>query len=372
MPPLDAPASAGRLAPSFLPATAVLEMTYACNHACLFCSCAWTAPGNGFDVRAEIDVSEWKRLIGTLCGMGVVNLAFTGGEPLLKEGLEELIRFAASRTSELVETEDGKLVSRRIPPKLFLLSNGKEMTRGILDLCAELGVHLSMSLPGVKAFPRLTAGGDPGNVLRWFERAKAAGVRTTAGVTVTAWNLEELFETLSAALLAGAETLLLNRFLPGGRGLAHARELSIRIGDVKPMLETAEEVLRASNRRGNLGTELPLCLLDGIRLEHLKVGTQCSAAVDFFTVDPSGYLRVCNHSPVRLHRWTEMENLKRDPTWRRFALKEYLPSACAPCTDMTRCDAGCREAARIVSGSPDGPDPLFEGGVPPCRQAGKR
>ena len=32
-----------RLAPSFLPATAVLEMTYRCNHACLFCSCPWYA-----------------------------------------------------------------------------------------------------------------------------------------------------------------------------------------------------------------------------------------------------------------------------------------------------------------------------------------
>ena len=32
-----------RLAPSFLPATAVLEMTYRCSHACLFCSCPWFA-----------------------------------------------------------------------------------------------------------------------------------------------------------------------------------------------------------------------------------------------------------------------------------------------------------------------------------------
>ncbi|HEY3444957.1 MAG TPA: hypothetical protein VGK67_01285 [Myxococcales bacterium] len=36
---------ASRLAASFLPRTAVLEMTYRCNHVCLFCSCPWSAPG---------------------------------------------------------------------------------------------------------------------------------------------------------------------------------------------------------------------------------------------------------------------------------------------------------------------------------------
>ncbi|MCU0722918.1 MAG: SPASM domain-containing protein, partial [Planctomycetes bacterium] len=280
------------------------------------------------------------------------------GDPLLKEGIEDLIRFAGSCRVEHVATEGGALVSRFGPPKLWLLTNGKALTERILDLCAEVGSHLSLSLPGISAFRGLT-GGDPENVLRWFGRAKARDLRTTVGVTVTRTNLGELYETLAEALLAGAETILLNRFLQGGRGIAHAAELALDAEGIARMLDTAEEVLRAANRRGTVGTELPKCLVPDGRYERLEVGTRCSAAVDFFVVDPSGYVRVCNHSPVRLNHVSEIGKVKDHPYWRRFTRKDYLPSACHGCADRTRCDGGCREAAHIVGGAPDSPDPLL-------------
>ncbi len=56
-----------------------------------------------------------------------------------------------------------------------------------------------------------------------------------------------------------------------------------------------------AGRTGSVGTELPLCLIDKDRYTHLNVGTRCSAAKGFFVIDPSGYARVCNHSPVRLN-----------------------------------------------------------------------
>ena len=105
-----------RPAPSFLPTTAVLEMTYRCNHACLFCSCPWFADGNGFDVRPELSVADWQGLIRRLAAMGVTNFSFTGGEPLLKEGLFDIVEAAASCTCEHIETVEGRLASRRAPP----------------------------------------------------------------------------------------------------------------------------------------------------------------------------------------------------------------------------------------------------------------
>ena len=352
-------ATLSRPAPSFLPATAVLEMTYRCNHACLFCSCPWFADGNGFDVRDEMSAADWIALIRRLCTMGVSNIAFTGGEPLLNEGIEEIIAAAAACTTEHVETEDGELVSRHAPPKLYLLSNGKAMRQDVLDLCKAHAINLSLSLPGLTTFARHTQGGDPESVLAWFRRAHEMGVTTTVGVTVTRLNLHELYETISQALLAGADTLLINRFLPGGRGLEHAAELSLDREAVQQMLDTAEEVLRTSNSGGSVGTELPKCVVDEGRYTHLTVGTRCSAALGFFVVGPSGYVRVCNHSPVRLEHVSKIEGLKTNPYWRTFVMKDYLPGECRGCPTMTTCDGGCREAAHIVGGAVDAPDPIL-------------
>lgn len=348
------------LAPSFLPATAVLEMTYRCNHGCLFCSCPWYADNNDFDERPELSVAEWKSLITKACQMGCCDIAFTGGEPLLKDGIEEIIEFAANMTVDRIETVGGKLESRTVPPKLYLLTNGKNMRNDILELCAKHDINLSMSLPGYATFPYHTkAGVDAEHVLDWFRKANDREVKTTVGITVTAKNIHELFETLSAALLAGADTLLMNRFLPGGRGIEHERELMLNREQVVQMLDIAEDVLTEANRYGSVGTELPKCIIGDRKYERLHVGTRCSAGLDFFVVDPSGYIRACNHSPVRLEHFDEVEKLKENPYWKRFVQKDYLPAHCSGCDLMFDCDGGCREAAHICGGSVDSPDPLL-------------
>jgi radical SAM protein with 4Fe4S-binding SPASM domain len=356
-----------RLARSFLPSTGVLEMTYRCNHKCLFCSCPWEAKNNGFYRHEELTTREWKECILKLCDMGVCNLAFTGGEPLLKEDILDLIEFAASCTTEHVETKEGSLVSWQAPPNLYLLSNGRAMSDDVLETCRKYRVNLSMSLPGLKTFKYHTQGGDPNHVLEWFGKAHETGVTTTLNTTVTRKNIHELYETIGEGLLAGADTLLMNRFLPGGRGIIYADELCLSIKEIVTMLDTAEEVLRTANRYGNVGTELPKCILDPTKYERLTVGTRCSAALDFFVIGPSGYVRACNHSPVRLDHVSEIEKVKDNPHWKRFVFKDYLPKECAGCSEMLNCDGGCREAARIVGGEVDSVDPAMQGTELPYR-----
>jgi radical SAM protein with 4Fe4S-binding SPASM domain len=229
----------------------------------------------------------------------------------------------------------------------------------VLDFCKRLDVQLSMSLPGLSTYREHTRGGDPDHVLRMFREAEAMGVATVAAVTVTRKNLGELHATISAAFLAGAGRLLLNRFLPGGRGLQYADALALDGDQVRQMLDTAEEVLSDANRYGSVGTELPKCVVDPARYQRLEVGTRCSAAIGFFVIDPSGYVRACNHSPQRLNHVGEIDKVKTHPYWRRFTQKDYLPAACGGCESLGQCDGGCREAAHIVSGSVDAPDPLL-------------
>lgn len=356
---------ASRLAASFLPRTAVLELTYRCNHACLFCSCPWFAPDARFEVLPELSPDQWKDAIAALCRMGVTELCFTGGEPLLKEGFFDIVRFAATCRCEHVRSDGAELVVEPGPPALHLLSNGLAMSEEVLELCRELGMHLGMSLPGLTTFADHTAAGRGAEgVLSWFRRAAELGVRTHVGITVTKKNLHELYEAMAQALLAGADEVLLNRFMPGGRGLAHARELMLDTGEIRRMLAIAEGVLRSANRRGSVGTELPRCLFDASAHTHLTVGSECAAGLQFFVVDPSGWIRACNHSPERLAPMARLRDLKDHPTWRRFVTRDHLARECAPCRLAPRCAGGCREAARIWNGALDSLDPLFDAAAP--------
>jgi len=67
---------------------ASLFLTRRCNCSCAFCN-AHASAGK------ELSPDGWKRAIDILCTMGVRNIAFNGGEPLLREDIGEIISYAS-------------------------------------------------------------------------------------------------------------------------------------------------------------------------------------------------------------------------------------------------------------------------------------
>jgi len=338
-----------------LPINAVLEMTYSCNHKCLFCSCPWentVNPKLHYDRHNEIGLEDWKKALHILENHGVMLVSISGGEPLLKDCLVDLLYYVRNHTSL---NKDEKIV---------LISNGEMMSDYFLSIFKDLNVHLSLSLPGLTTFEYHTGSmtNTPSNVLRWLSHAKELSVDTTVNITVTSKNYHELYETIANGLIAGADTILINRVLYGGRGVSYHDELSLSREELRGIIDIAEEVLSKSKRLGSLGTEYPLCLIsDKIEnCERLRIGSQCAAAKDFFVIDPSGYVRACNHSPRRVGHIFDTEIISDKTYWDTFAKNTYdLPDMCNGCEHVNNCDCGCREAASICYGSLSAPDPCF-------------
>lgn len=343
----------GVRAPSFLPETAVLEMTYRCNHRCLFCSCPWYYSSGGYDIRPELTTREWKEVITLLAQMGVNYFSFSGGEALIKEDMMEIIEHTANQNVIITKVSEGKLLQQYDRPSISLLSNGKLIDNDILELCADKKIQLSLSLPGLRKMPFLT-GGDPDYVIKALIDANSLGITTVVAICVTKENLPELYEIIAQGLISGADAILLNRFLPGGRGLGHRGTLMLTDDDILTMLDIADDVLTKAGRKGSLGTELPLCIIpNNKKYRSLQIGVDCSAAKKFFVVDPSGYIRVCSHSPVRLEHYKQIDDLANNRYWLQFVFRDYHPQQCSKCGAKSICDAGCREAAHICGGSID-------------------
>lgn len=325
-----------------LPKSVALELTYRCNHRCKFCSCPWDAPKSKYPKGWEMSVANWCTVIDILYSKGVESFSISGGEVLLKEGFDKILRYIR---------QEGEKRGIHLP--IVLISNGRLMKEEYLHLFKELNVHLSMSLPGYETFQDHTGVDNADGVLHWFQIAKSIGVRTTLNVTVTQKNYHELFQTISFGLINGADDILLNRFLPGGRGLAHMSELMLTPNQVNGMLDVAEEVLSYAKRYGNVGTEIPLCAVKDVnKYKHIHFGTKCAAAKGFFVVDPSGQIRTCNHSPRVVGHIFDKPMIKDVEYWNMFANSDYKPTMCSDCGLVTKCDCGCREVANILHGNP--------------------
>jgi len=142
--------------------------------------------------QAEMTTAQWKAIITCLCGMGVTSFAFTGGEPLERNDLAEIVSHAAICQTEHIELIEGALVSRHAAPALYLLSNGRAVDETVLTMCQRHGVQLSLSLPGLETFEQHTGFDDADKVLQSFTEAKHHGLNTVANITVTKLNLDEL------------------------------------------------------------------------------------------------------------------------------------------------------------------------------------
>ena len=336
----------------YIPGFVVLELTYQCNHQCLFCSCPWMAETESapkYEKCEELHLEDWKKVLDKLHLLGVKVVTISGGEALLKDCLIDLLEYTRHKNTYNKNES------------IVLISNGLLMNETFLKAFKKYNVHLSLSLPGLQTFERLTGVDNALGVLHWLREAKKMGITTTVNVTVTNINYHELYETVANGLLAGADTVLLNRFLAGGRGLSYMEDLTLTQEQLNGMLDTVEEILQLSHRSGSAGTEFPLCIINNVhKYKRLKMGSLCAAAKSFFVIDPAGWVRACNHSPRKVGHVLDEKIISDTDYWNAFTNRAYIPADCVMCKDVNYCDCGCRETASILCGSICAKDPCLK------------
>jgi radical SAM protein with 4Fe4S-binding SPASM domain len=185
---------------------------------------------------------------------------------------------------------------------------------------------------------------------------------TSAAVVANKLNLPDINDMMNIIAAMSMNSVLLNRFLPGGRGLDNTRSLILK---EKEMIEFLNEVEKSAEEYGLtifIGTPIPPCL-EGLRSYKFLLKEGCVAGKDLHcTIDPSGGLRVCNHSPQVLGNCLEYnpkEIYEKSKYVKGFTELKYTPKMCKECEKLPKCKGGCREAAHVLLGSLTAPDPIF-------------
>lgn len=74
----------------------VAPMTLNGLRACpLECACCYAEAGNVMDIQEPLSTADWKKIIDKCRDAGIPMLTFTGGEPLTRQDIVELVRHAA-------------------------------------------------------------------------------------------------------------------------------------------------------------------------------------------------------------------------------------------------------------------------------------
>jgi cyclic pyranopterin phosphate synthase len=248
-----------------------LSVTDRCDLRCVYCM----AEHMTFLPKAEVlTLDEIDRIASAFITLGVRKLRLTGGEPLVRKGLMDLI---AGLSRHL---RSGAL------DEISLTTNGARLARFAPEL-ARLGVarvNVSMDSLDPEVFARLTRGGDLGEVQAGIAAARAAGVEVK--INVVALSRDNAAE------------------IPGLIGWAHDRGLDITLIEAMPMGEVegdrADQFLSLTRVRESLESfwtleDLPL--KTGGPARYVRVA-ETGGRVGFITPLSHNFCEGCNR--VRL------------------------------------------------------------------------
>ena len=332
--------------------TLIFEVTQRCNHACLHCYNVWNEGGHGEVYRpyprGELDSGQTLWLLEkALAESDCRHVTLTGGEPLMREDLGQILDLLARKGARVTLISNGRLLADRTVGGL--LDRGVSLFElPLLSYRREIHDHLS-GAPG--AFDA---------VLAAMSHVRYHHGEFVAVLVVTRYNLDDIYGTIKLAAAFGARGLMLNRFNPGGRGRAQLEALLPSAGELRRALAVADA--GAAEFRLPISCSIPIqpCLVDTAAFANLSFGF-CAAGSEraYYTLDPLGNLRPCNHSPTILGNLREdsLANLVAAPRLASFVAA--IPEFCRACSLRETCQGGCKAAAHVCYGSLTAEDPFL-------------
>ena len=149
-----------------------LSVTDRCDLRCTYCM----PERMTFLPRAEVlSLEELERVAALFIGLGARKLRLTGGEPLVRKGVLDLVARLGSRVGGGLD-------------ELTLTTNGTRLEAAAAALAAAgvRRVNVSMDSLDPATYRRLTRGGDLATVLRGIDAAQAAGLRVKVNAVALA------------------------------------------------------------------------------------------------------------------------------------------------------------------------------------------
>jgi len=334
-----------------LPTTFVLELTQLCNNHCQYCYTPWGAENLRYQRHPsrEMRTAEVKNVIAQLQDEAAPKtIGLSGGEPLLRDDLPEILSF---------------MLRRGVAPTI--ITNGTLITKELAAAAASVGSLCEVTLLSYRSEVHDQLSGRRGAwdaAVDGFIHMSQAGGNTIMAFVATQLNYMDLYKTAELGIGLGATGLMYNRMNLG----AYNRRYAERLLPTPAMIRENLEMLEALDEKYNIPIVISVvvepCVVDVRNYPRLHFGW-CPLAGErsYFTIDPAGNVRICNHSPTivgNIHRDHFPDIYYHNPYVRRF--RETWPVECADCAPDLKemCGGGCKAAGEQCFGTLEHVDPF--------------
>jgi len=325
------------------PYSLLAELTYRCPLQCPYCS----NPLELNRYNSELETESWKRVLGEAAQLGVVQVHFSGGEPLLRDDLEQLV--AHARQQDLY---------------CHLITSGVQADEARLGRLRDAGLDaLQVSLQDSRQ-PESDwlAGARSFEIKRSaVQAARELGFPVTLNIVLHRHNLEQVEEMIELAEQWQVDKL----------ELAHVQYAGWAFRNRAALLPTAQAVDRATQ----IVEQARERLVEGMEIVHVlpdyfqQFPKACLHGWGrvFLTVAPDGAVLPCQTAreipglQIPMVQDASLDEIWfHDPLFQRFRGTDWMPEPCRSCDRREIDFGGCRCQAFLVTGDLAATDPVCQ------------
>ena len=322
-----------------LPEEVMIEVEPRCNFNCRFCFNQISFARNGRALKS-FSTAYVKKIIDAVAKSGISIIRFTGGEPLLRKDIFQLLKYAKGKGLEVRLNTNGYLITRQVAKKLS----------GLVD-----NVLLPIESYTDKKEAAMTGAADSLKrkikAIEWLKEEEIPVVR--AGTVATKENISDFAQIAGLVFSLPLDEWELYRPIP----LDKKTELVPCL--INLLADKLIELRRDSDRDVYIANAIPFCAIGNLnKLNAVSKGALYDDGHRRLVVDPRGFLKPHYFLDENIGRPTEILSAWQSDFMKKMRGLEFLPEECRDCPFVFKCRGGSRQAAKTIKGDYSFLDPL--------------
>ncbi|WP_423906651.1 pyrroloquinoline quinone biosynthesis protein PqqE [Candidatus Spongiihabitans sp.] len=330
--------------PSITPPRWILaELTYACPLQCPYCS----NPVNYAGIKSELSTEDWKRVLSQARELGAVQLGLSGGEPLVRKDLVEIISHACS-----------------LGYYSNLITSGYGLNKDKIQTMQTAGLdHIQLSIQASNAeLNNYLAGTDSfehkKQVARWV---KESGYPMVLCVVIHRQNIHQMQNILEMATELGADYVELANTQYYGWAKVNRDYLL----PTKEQLEASESIAQAYKEKKGVKGNMKIYYVVPDYYADRPKACMNGWGTTFLMVAPDGAALPCHAARElpdidfpNVNDYSISEVWYQSNAFNRFRGNEWMQAPCRSCPEKVKDFGGCRCQAYLLTGDATNADPV--------------
>ena len=318
------------------------EITAGCNLKCTHCRMRDVF----IPTSQELSHDEAMKLVDEIAVYAPLVLIVSGGEPLLRPDIHDIIVAANGKGIHVALATNGTLLD--LPTVIKIKEEGVKRVSLSMDGASDAVHDTRRGLAGARI-----------SLMKAVDNLNAGGLPFQINTTVTTSNVDELKTILDMVPKMGAVAHHIFMFVPTGHGvkIAHESLSKDRYEEVLKMLAAYQET-SPIEIQVTCGPTYQRVLVE---TGHQRKGGGCMAGTGFVFVSSDGGVYPCGYLPVEagsVRKNTFGEVYEDSPVFKRLRDRTKLTGNCGTCNFKNVC-GGCRARAYSQKGD-------FMAGEPCC------